>query len=70
MIKDRPCIKDYFQNMLSYGMLPSIVLPSRVAEHSAKLIDNIFTKVSQNYIHTSGIFITEIEHYLLHYLPH
>ena len=59
-IKDRPCIKDYFENMLSYGMLPSIVLPTRVAEHSATLIDNIFTNVSQNDIHTSGIFVTDI----------
>ena len=76
--------------ILSYGMLPSIVLPSRVAEHSAKPIDNIFTSVSQNdieyirniYHRNRTLFatlfatlkehslFTEIEHCLLHYLPH
>ena len=67
-IKDRPCIKDYFENMLSYGMLPSIVLPTRVAEHSATLIDNIFTNVSQNDIRTSGIFVTDIsDHFPIFY---
>ena len=48
--------------MCSYGFLPQIVQPTRVTEHSATVVDNIFTNNNSNKV--SGNIITDFsDHY-------
>lgn len=55
---------DNFINlMLSMNLYPTITRPSRVTNHSATLIDNIFTNDIKN-ITTSGLFICDITDHL------
>ena len=35
-------VRDYLNNIISLGLYPKITLPTRLTDHSATLIDNIF----------------------------
>ena len=48
--------------LLCHGIYPFICKPTRISQHSATLIDNIFTNNLKNI--TSGIFITDISDHL------
>ena len=49
----------YIENLFSHGYLPLITKPTRVTDHSATLIDHIYTN-KQTINATSGIIITDI----------
>ena len=68
-INDRPHFKDYFMNMISHGLLPTITLPTRLTDNSASLIDNIFSSFSNlQMLHSSGILISDIsDHFPCYY---
>ena len=46
------------ENLVTAGYLPRITLPTRITDHSATLLDNIFTNVLEE--HTSGVIINSI----------
>ena len=46
--------------MLSYGFHPKLIYPTRLAYHSASLIDNIFSNEPSTFPTTSGILISNI----------
>jgi len=51
--------KDFLDNMTASGFVPLISKPTRITEHSATLIDNIFS--NNNIEHgESGILITDV----------
>ena len=68
-INDWPHFKDYFMNMISHGLLPTITLPTRLTDNSASLIDNIFSSFSNlQMLHSSGILISDIsDHFPCYY---
>ena len=60
-IKERPHYKDFLNSLLSSGFLPRITVPSRVTNiASFSLIDNLFTKLSQNNCTTSGVLVSPL----------
>ena len=68
-INDRPHFKDYFMNMISHGLLPTMTLPTRLTDNSASLIGNIFSSFSNlQMLHSSGILISDIsDHFPCYY---
>ena len=42
-IIEKSVFKEYVDHMLSFGLSPSITLPTRIIDTIATLIDNIFT---------------------------
>ena len=60
-LNERIVFKEYLTNMLSYGFLPTITLPTRISENSATLIDNIFINFHNSQInYISGTLILDI----------
>ena len=51
-------IKQFFENLVSAGYLPKISQPTRITDHSATLIDNIFGNRIDN--NESGIILNNI----------
>ncbi len=61
--------KEYLDLMLTHGFLPCTVLPSRITDHTATLIDHIFIKEriqSENI--TSGNIFTDISDHFANFL--
>ena len=56
-------VNDFTNNMYATGFYPTISKPTRIANHSATIIDNIFTNITQHKIH-SGILYTDISDHL------
>ena len=54
---------DFTNNMYATGFYPTISKPTRIANHSATIINNIFTNITQHKIH-SGILYTDISVHL------
>ena len=55
--------QDYLNTMLSYNLIPSIIIPTRVTDRSSTLIDHIFVRLPKSKISnqiTSGNFISDI----------
>ena len=52
-------VNDFTNNVYATGFYPTISKPTRIANHSATIIDNIFTNITQHKIH-SGILYTDI----------
>ena len=59
-IKEKPVFSDFLENMLSSGLKPKLIYPTRLAYHSASLIDNIFSNEPNTFPTTSGILISNI----------
>ena len=59
-MQERLLFREYFENIIAYGLFPTLTLPTRVTDRSATLIDNIFSNVSDNRQHFSGILITNL----------
>ena len=55
----------FFENLVSAGYLPKISLPTRITDHSATLIDNIFGNRIDN--NESGIIINNISDHQMIY---
>ena len=45
--------------MISYGFLPHILQPTRITDHTAKLIDNIFVNANE-FVATRGNLVCEL----------
>ena len=58
---------DYVNTMISHYLLPHILHPTRVTDHSATVIDNIFSN-SYSYETTSGNIITQISDHFPQFL--
>src|SRR3989442_8260042 len=56
-------INQFLNNMMSFGLLPSITVPTRITEHSATLLDNIFTNYSHEHFYTRVIY-DDLSHHL------
>ena len=59
--------QDYLNTMLSYNLIPSMVIPTRITDKSMTLIDHIFVRLPKSKINnkiTSGNFITDISDHL------
>ena len=60
-IKDKPKCNDFFELMVSYGLIPKITLPTRLSRSTATLIDNAFCKISREFSKTTcGILSSKI----------
>ena len=66
-INERPDFYDYLLTILSHGLLPIIIFPTRLAQNSASLIDNIFSNLSTVMYHSSGILLSDISDHLPYY---
>ena len=58
--QERPLNKEYLETLFSLNLYPTLTLPTRIAETSATLIDNVFTNCDNKNLHTAGIIITDI----------
>jgi len=52
--------KLFVDTMFAYGLTPHITKPTRITEHSATLIDNIFSNNITNENSESGIIVTDV----------
>ena len=50
---------DLLNNLFSYGISPIITKPTRITEHSATLIDHIYTNMLNN-VCQSGVIVTDL----------
>ena len=55
----------FFNNFIAAGYFPRISLPTRITNHSATLLDNIFTNESGS--HESGIIVNNISDHQMIY---
>ena len=55
----------FYENLVTAGYLPRITLPTRITDHSATLLDNIFTNVLEE--HTSGVIVNNISDHQMIY---
>ena len=53
----------FFNLLCSYGLMPTILQPTRVTDHSATVIDNIFTNNISDSIISGNILLTLSEHF-------
>ena len=56
-IRDKQKVSDFFDLMVTNGLIPKITLPTRFSHQSATLIDNIFCKMSHNLSNTSSYIL-------------
>ena len=62
---ETPLQRFFFENFVTAGYLPRITLPTRITDHSATLLDNIFTNVLEE--HTLGFIINSISDHQMIY---
>ena len=55
----------FYENLVTAGYLLRINLPTRITDHSATLLDNIFTNVFEE--HTSGVIVNSISDHQMIY---
>ena len=74
-IKENSVFKEYLDHMLSFGLSPSITLPTRITDTTATLIDNIFTNNNnsntnnKNNNNLAGILLSDIsDHFPYFYM--
>ena len=61
---DSDHLTQHFFNLLcSYGLLPHMLQPTRVTDHSTTVIDNIFSDNLQDDIISSNVLLTISEHF-------
>ena len=54
---------DFFNNFFSHSLLPCIHHPTRVSEHRALIIDNIYTNASNANITSGNILMQITDHF-------
>ena len=62
-IKESPKYKKFFDLMSSYGLLPCITQPTRIAGNAATIIDNIFGNIYNNHILCGNILSDFSDHF-------
>ena len=58
--------QNYLDTMLTYNLIPSIIIPTRFTDLSTTLIDHIFIRLLKSKLNnmiTSGNFITNINYF-------
>ena len=63
--------QDYLNTMLSYNLIPSIIIPTRVTDRSSTLIDHIFVRLPKSKVNnqiTSGNFISDISDHFSNFI--
>ena len=55
--------KKFYELLCSYGFLPQIIQPTRIQGDSATIVDNIFSNISNNEIHSGNIVTDLSDHY-------
>ena len=64
-INTKPIYHEFIDSVFTNAFLPQITLPTRFSEHSGSLLDNFFTKVTENSSNsTSGVILTQISDHL------
>ena len=66
-----PSTQEYLNTMLSYNLIPNIIIPTRVTDRSSTLIDHIFVRLPKSHMKnkiTSGNFITDISDYFSNFV--
>ena len=58
--QQRSIFKDFLEMMVSFNLLPSLTLPTRISENSATIIDNVFSNYGYYGSYDAGIIITDI----------
>ena len=53
----------FYETLSSYGLVPFILLPTRITETSATIVDNIFTNNMTNTIHSGNITTNFSDHF-------
>jgi len=53
-----PNINEFLDNMLSFGLIPKITLPTRFSHDNASLIDNAFCKLTNDFATTTAGILT------------
>ena len=53
-------VRDYLNNIISLGLYPKITLPTRLTDHSATLIDNIFCNCYNDNSLSVGILLSDL----------
>ena len=64
-IRQKPNYGTLYYNLISSGLLPRISLPTRLTDHSATLIDNIFSTVLDD--HKSAVIVNTISDHQMIY---
>ena len=60
-INERQVFYDYFETILSNGLIPKITMPTRLTDSHASLIDNCFVKLSSRFSQTTaGILLQNL----------
>ena len=57
-IRNKPKVNEFFETLISSGLIPKITLPTRFSRNSATLIDNAICKMSHNFSNTSSYILT------------
>jgi hypothetical protein len=55
-----PQITEFFNNVISFGLIPKITLPTRLSDTSCTLIDNFFCKLDLRRKVTSGVLTHKV----------
>ena len=55
---------DFINLMMTHHLLPHILHPARVIDHSATIIDNIFTNITESNSKSGNILCEVTDHYL------
>jgi len=64
-INNKPIFHEFIDAIFTNAFLPQITLPTRFSEQSGSLLDNFFTKVTENSSNsTSGVILTHISDHL------
>ena len=67
--KQNSHISNYLELVLSSSFLPSITLPTRLTDSNGTLIDNMFVKLTNNYLsYKAGILVQNISDHLPYFI--
>ena len=67
--KNLKCIEDYMNNLLVHGLLPVLLLPTRITKKSATVVDHIYYYEGSNRLKPSKLYTGNIFSDLSDHLP-
>ena len=68
-INNKPSYSSYFNSLLANSFLPKITFPTRFSPTKASLIDNIFVKITEDYVNTTaGIMLSNISDHFPYFI--
>ena len=65
--QDCQITEEFINTVISYGFLPHILQPTRITDHTATLIDNIFFNFNE-FVATSGNLVCDLTDHLPNFL--